>query len=335
MNRWHGGQGQRIADPDARLSADETDECLTVLRTGLEQRGLTRAGMAMEHAGSGRTVEGLVATVRSLAEHDVALPLVESTTADWILSGAGHPLVDRCTVAHLPRSRGYQDVLGAELDVAWAGWASHVLLIDAEIGGTAALVNLPSPGSPHAGGAGVAPLDRVRLPDDPPVLIPAPPTKRVRARIGALRAAEHVGAIAGIRRALRHLRDDHVHGGSVADVSAAVTALADVWTRFDQAETALRLIVGRMGRPGELAAVAAARVVCGAAAAEVARLTHRLHLATGLPLDQPLARLEQIRRIAGCTDLPEEEWAEILGGAALDGGETAVWHGLSTPGPAA
>ncbi len=327
-----------VRDLGGSLDAERASALWTVL----EETGLSRIGVPEDLGGSGGTVQDVLVVVRTLAEHGVLHPLVESTTADWVLAGADRGPVGRCT---LVCAESADPSSGDPLEVPWARWATHVLVVGGAAptpgttGGTtgrAVLLDLAAPGTDVGHGADIAgaPLDRVSPGANPQVaVLAAPSVDRVRARAGLLRCAVLVGAMTGAYALTRSfVRKRHQFGEPLVAIPAVATALATVRAGVIQAEAALARARGLLGGPGELSAVAAARVVCGGAATETARVTHQLHGAMGITVEYPLHRFTRILWAARDADLAEHRWAELLGSEALRG-ERGLWDELTAPAP--
>lgn len=323
-----------VRDLRAGTAADTVTDTATQLWDVLEDTGLARIGVPEDLGGPGGTVEDVLVVVRTLAEHGVLHPLVESATADWVLVGAGRGPVGRCTLVCPDPA---EVAGGGPLEVPWGRWATHLLVVGAGDGeGAGALLHdLGAPGTVVEHGVDVAgaPSDRVSPAAPPQPVAVTPPVDRVRARAALLRCAVLVGATTGAYALTRSfVRERHQFGEPLVAIPAVATALATVRAGVIQAETALTRARALHDGPGGPDAVAVARVVCGAAATETARVTHQLHGAMGITEEYPLHRFTRILWAARDADLAEHRWAELLGTGAMRGEQT-LWDDLTAPAP--
>lgn len=291
----------------------------------LVELGLTTIGVPEDAGGSGGGLDELSVVVEALARHGVREPLAEAATVAWALALAGHEPVPLgtcvCTAAtvELPA-------------VPWGRRASHLLLPTGDR--TSGLLDLAAAGvtvHEHEDVAG-APLDRVEPGDVEVTALPgAPLPDQIRARLALLRSAALVGASRGAYTLTRaHVRTREQFGKPLLAIPAVASALATMRVQLVQAETALELARERADdAAAALPAAAAARVVCGDAGSEIATAAHQLHGAMGITAEYPLHRLTRAVWAGHDADLPEEQWAELLGHAALDGGEEHLWERLT------
>lgn len=329
--------GALVTDLVAQHTGAQPEDRLTGLWATLEELGLTRVGIAEQHGGSGGTLDDLIVIVRALAQNGTVTPLVESATADWILAHAGQAPSDPCTIVCQSNPVLTGQLPGSVLEVPWGRWASQALVLGPD--GVATLAELEAadatvtPGNDMAG----AQLDQVTMPTARPTGVhPAPTAEQIRTRMGLLRSATLAGAVRGAYQLTRsYVRDRHQFGKPLVKIPGVATALAAIRTQVILAEAALNLACERNDacEHGDLAAVATARVVCGAAATETAQRAHQLHGAMGITMEYPLHHLTRILWTTRDADLPEQRWAELLGEATLAGGERALWEDLTTPAP--
>ena len=105
----------------------------------LVELDLPRVGIDEAKGGSGGSLDELLVVVESLAGHGIGVPIVEASTADWILSHAGN-LVDGLTTVLLldEEPETASGTLTLELTaVPWARDAARLVLCPP---GTAPLV---------------------------------------------------------------------------------------------------------------------------------------------------------------------------------------------------
>ncbi|GHB56698.1 acyl-CoA dehydrogenase [Streptomyces viridiviolaceus] len=294
--------------------------------------GLHRVGIAEERGGSGGAFEDLLTIVGALGRNGVSLPVIETSTADWVIAhGAG--LTDR--VATLFLADHPLDTTAGTLTSKLRGvpWArdSEVLVVCAP--GTAPLlVDLGHPSVEVRPGENLAgePRDVVVL-DDVPVTARAdggPDAEQVRTRLALLWSGAVAGAAHGAFRLTKtYVAERRQFGGPLLKIPAVAGNLALMRVELLQADAALSLALD--GRPSPFA-VESARLVTATAATTVARIAHQLHGAMGITQEYPLHRFT--RRLWAWRDAvtSERECAESLGHRAAALGEEETWD-LLTP----
>lgn len=296
----------------------------------LAEVGLTNVGVPEEAGGSGGTLDDLAEVVRAVAAHGGRVPLPEHATAAWALapSGTAPQLGTVALVPSLsPRKR-------LQLTVPWAARASHLVVAPLD-GGPSAVVDtraggiLVTAGADAAGGS----LDDVDVPAD--AVVPAEGTdgRTVAARLALLRSAAIVGAAETAYALTRgHVRTREQFGRPLIRLPAVATSLARLRVEVLQAQTALDGALTHAEDGRALSSAAAARVTCGEVATEAARIAHQLHGAIGITEEYALHRSTRALWALRDADLPEHDWAVLLGGLALDGGEEQLWDDLTAVG---
>ncbi|GLF93237.1 acyl-CoA dehydrogenase family protein [Streptomyces yaizuensis] len=316
--------------------------------------GLHRIGIEEERGGSGGSLDDLLVVVESLARHGIGVPLIEASTADWVL-GHGRAegrapdgalatihLLDHDDDPHDPHAphdddhddhdSAAPDTVTAELPaVPWARDAARLVLCPPRRAPFVIDLGHPSvtirPGENLAG----EPRDTVVLTDTPAGTVdgaPSPPA--VRERIALLWSAAVLGAAHGAYRLTRsYVVQRHQFGAPLIKIPAVAGNLARMRVHLVQADAALAL--AREAGPSG-GAVDIARVTTAAAATEIARIAHQLHGAMGITAEYPLHHLT--RRLWSWRDAVESErgWAERLGRLAAGAGETGVWTRITATG---
>lgn len=297
----------------------------------LGELGLTTIGVDEEAGGSGGTAEDLAEVVGALARAGSSTPLAEHATAAWALSGAAvRPRLG--TIAHLATDPA-TDPPGDDLRliVPWASHASHIVVVPLA-GGSVTVVDTAAAGVVVTAGADVAgaPLDQVDVPDSALTPVADPAARDVVARLATLRSAAMAAAAEAAYDITRaHVRTREQFGRPLVRVPAVATELARLRVEVIQARTAVATALERAGGPGAHDAALAARVVCGRAAGEAARIAHQLHGALGITLEYRLHPVTRTLWALRDVDLPEDHWATRLGTVVLEGGETALWDDLT------
>lgn len=303
----------------------------------LAEVGLTTVGVPDEAGGSGGSLDDLVEVVRAVAAHGARVPLAEHATAAWALAQSGTaPRLG--TVALVPSLPPGQRIL---LTVPWASRASHVVVAPLD-GGPPAVIDMRAEGVVVTAGADAAggSLDEIVLPAAALAPADAPEGRAVAARLALLRSAAIVGAAETAYTLTRtHVRTREQFGRPLVRLPAVATSLARLRVEVLQAQTALGGALAHADGGRALESAAAARVTCGEVATEAARIAHQLHGAIGITEEFALHRSTRALWALRDADLPEQNWATLLGELALDGGETHLWDQLTAvaarPGPAA
>jgi acyl-CoA dehydrogenase len=283
----------------------------------LTELGLTTIGVPETAGGSGGGLRELTEVAQAVGEHGAAVPLAEHATACWALADHHEPLLG--TVG-----------LGGPgpLVVPWASRASHLLLLapDGAVSVSTPPGRLVTAGTDPAG----QPLDEI---------VPGPAEPRagveataVLARLAVVRSATLVGALRGAYRLTRdHVRTREQFGRPLVRLPAVATALARLRVELLQSEIALAAALDASGTRRGPDAAAAARVVCGSAATEGARIAHQLHGALGITREYALHPLTRLLWATRDADLPEHAWAARLGERVLAGGEPSLWDEITAP----
>ncbi|MFG2613974.1 acyl-CoA dehydrogenase family protein [Streptomyces anulatus] len=302
------------------------------LWAGLVALGLHRVGIDEARGGSGGSLDDLLVVVEALAGHGIGVPIVEASTADWVIGHAGKLADGLTTVLLLDAAPDTKSgTLGVELTaVPWARDAARLVLCPP--GAAPLLVDL--------GGATVTvrsvdniagePRDTVLLAGTPVTVIDgAPRYEEVRERLALLWSAAVLGAAHGAYRLTKtYVSEREQFGAPLLKIPAVAGHLARMRVQLVQADAALAL--ARDGAPLG-GAVDIARVTTAAAATEIAQLAHQLHGAMGITEEYPLHRLT--RRLWSWRDAvaSERRWAESLGQRAAEAGETGVWTRITAP----
>ncbi|MER5950535.1 acyl-CoA dehydrogenase family protein [Streptomyces sp. NPDC001904] len=313
---------------DGLAAAGPTD-----LWGGLVELGLHRVGIDEDRGGSGGCLDDLLVVVEALAGHGIGVPLVESSTADWVLAHGQHLGGEQATIALLDRAPDVTSgTVTAELHaVPWARDASRLVLCAQETGPLVVDRHHPSvtvtPGENVAG----EPRDTVTLTGTPFEHIgTAPDHDTIRERLALLWSAAVLGAAHGAYRLTKsYVTERHQFGAPLVRIPAVSGNLARMRVRLVQADAALALAREAAAPLG--AAVEVARVTTAAAATEIAQLAHQLHGAMGVTAEYPLHHLT--RRLWSWRDAVagERHWAESLGRRAAEAGETGVWTRITAP----
>ncbi|MFH8734075.1 MULTISPECIES: acyl-CoA dehydrogenase family protein [unclassified Streptomyces] len=295
--------------------------------------GLPRVGIEEERGGSGGSLDDLLVVVESLAGHGIGVPVVEASTADWVLSHARRLDGELTTVLLLDRAPGTASgVITAELTaVPWARDAARLVLCAP--GAAPLLVDLRHPSVTVRDVDNIAgePRDTVTLTDTPVIVLDGAPSHEVvRERLALVWSAAVLGAARGAYRLTKtYVSEREQFGAPLLKIPAVSGNLARIRVQLVQADAALALASEAATLSG---AVEIARITTAAAATEIAQIAHQLHGAMGITDEYPLHRLT--RRLWSWRDAvaSERRWAESLGRRAAEAGESGVWTRITATG---
>ena len=295
--------------------------------------GLPRVGIPEDRGGSGGSLDDLLVVVESLAGHGTGVPVVEVSTADWVLSHAHALDADLTTVLLLDEAPDVSSgTVTAELNaVPWARDAARLVLCAPHAEPLVADLRDASVTVRNAQNIAGEPRDTVVLAGTPVTAVEGGPSHaEVRERLALLRSAAVLGAAKGAYRLTRtYVSEREQFGAPLLKIPAVAVNLARMRVQLVQADAALAL--AREAEPFS-GAVDIVRITTAAAATEIAQIAHQLHGAMGITEEYPLHRLT--RRLWSWRDAvaSERHWAESLGRRAAEAGETGVWTRLTATG---
>ncbi|MFI5630259.1 acyl-CoA dehydrogenase family protein [Streptomyces sp. NPDC051664] len=295
--------------------------------------GLPRVGIDEDKGGSGGSLDDLLVVVESLGGHGIGVPIVEASTADWVLSHAGGLAEGLTTVLLVDEAPDASPgTLTAELTaVPWARDAARLVLCAP--GAAPLVVDLAHPSVTVQAVDNIAgePRDTVLLAGTPVTAVEgAPEHTEVRERLALLWSAAVLGAAQGAYRLTKkYVSEREQFGAPLLKIPAVAGNLARMRVQLVQADAALSL--AREAAPLGVA-IEIVRITTAAAATEIAQIAHQLHGAMGITEEYPLHRLT--RRLWSWRDAvaSERRWAESLGRRAAEAGETGVWTQITATG---
>ncbi|WP_328867151.1 acyl-CoA dehydrogenase family protein [Streptomyces sp. NBC_00304] len=323
----------RFADELQSLVDDLAASGRPDLWDNLRELGLARVGIDEEKGGSGGSLDDLLVVVKALAGHGIGVPVVEASTADWVLSHARELDGDLSTVLLLDDGLDTDSgTVTAELSaVPWARDAARLVLCAPDSAPLVVDVRHASVTVSPVDNIAGEPRDTVTLDSTPVVaLVGAPSCDAVRERLALLWSAAVIGAAHGAYRLTKaYVAQREQFGAPLLKIPAVAGNLARMRVQLVQADAALALAIEAEPLSG---AVAVVRITTAAAATEIAQISHQLHGAMGITAEYPLHHLT--RRLWSWRDAvaSERRWAESLGRRAADGGETGVWTSLTATG---
>jgi acyl-CoA dehydrogenase len=290
--------------------------------------GLTAVCVPEELGGSGGGFGDEVVLVHEVARHGFTVPLVENLVASWALGLAGRDVTPRTRALAVA---GDTAPAGAgAVRVAW-GSAAEEVLVAWPATGAAELVTDPVCAGREVDLAGF-PLDEIDLRESPRTPLPGVGVPRLLGRLGSLRSAQILGAATAVyERTVAHVHQREQFGRPLSAIPAVAASLAHMRTGLIQLERSVeRAVAGADGGPQEqLAAAAAGRTLAGTVATDVAARGHQLHGAMGITAEYGLGELTRKLWSWRDADLPEREWAALLGRQARTRGEAALWDSLT------
>jgi acyl-CoA dehydrogenase len=274
----------------------------------LAEGGWATVGVPAQLGGSGGSHADAAEVVAAVAAGGPGLPVGETAIiAGWLLTAAGLalPQTASCAVpvpdpaaATFAATGGGLLTLSAQR-VAWASWASHLIVpVPRDDGGTwvvlvdTALLTV-RPGVNLAG----EPRDDVEA-AAVPVLAAASASQPPAELAAGLRTAgaltRSIQLAAALRRVTglttRYCTERVQFGRPLAAFQAVQQQLAELATEAAAAEAAVALALGGADGPRRPALAAVAKARAGQAAGAGARIAHQLHGAIGVTREHPLPR---------------------------------------------
>jgi acyl-CoA dehydrogenase len=320
------------------------------LWAALADAGLTGVGIPEDAGGSGGELADAVAIVRTLAAGAAAVPVAEHLlvagpallAADIALPPVEQPI--GFGLAEAVRTEAVDDgdgpgrflLTGTATDVAWAGVASHVVLLAAPPagldGGLLALIDaLPATDAANLAGEprGSVVLDAVPA-VGATVLHPAQASE-LRARFALARAVQLSAALEQVLAwTVQYAGERQQFGKPLGTFQAIQMELAEMAGEVTAGTALTDAAVQALDR-GEnvVLAAAAAKVRAGAAVEVVARLAHQVHGAIGFTQEHKLQHLT--RRLWSWRDEAGSElhWSRVLAGGLLADGPDGLWPALT------
>ncbi|MFJ6805781.1 acyl-CoA dehydrogenase family protein [Streptomyces anulatus] len=299
----------------------------------LSELGLPRVGIDEGKGGSGGSLDDLLVVVESLAGHGLGVPIVEASTADWVISHARDLDGDLTTILLLNTALdGPSENVTAELSaVPWTRDAARVVLCAPDSVPLVADLRHASVTVRPVDNIAGEPRDTVVLAGTPVAALDgAPSHEMIRERLALLWSAAVLGAAKGAYRLTKsYVAEREQFGAPLLKIPAVSVNLARMRVQLVQADAALAL--AREAEPLS-GAVEVVRITTAAAATQIAQLAHQLHGAMGITAEYPLHHLT--RRLWSWRDAvaSERDWAESLGRRAAEAGETGVWTLLTATG---
>jgi alkylation response protein AidB-like acyl-CoA dehydrogenase len=326
-----GGHG---GDPTARIPP---------LWTTVTELGWPGVGTPEELGGCGGNLDDLATLVEACGRNAVALPLAESAWAGRLLAASGRALAGSPATVVLPRDGEElrfdgRALTGTATRVPWGRAARRLLVLARDTAGSHLLFDVAADaaGVTREPGTNLAaePRDTIRF-DGVAVAqedrFPAPEPVAVAAAGALLRAAATVGALeTAVAHTVSHVTVREQFGRPLVKFQAVGAMLAQITAKLTLARTAVGSAVAASREAVDVDRVAAAVVIAGQAATEVARGAHQLHGAMGVTREHRLHLVT--RRLWSWRDEfgGDRYWALRLGRRMLPLGPDDVWDWLTT-----
>lgn len=296
--------------------------------------GLAYIGLTEERGGSGGSLGDLLVVIRGLAHAGLATPIVEASTAAYVLGAV--PVDGFATIAvERKRNLAPGPVTAEWSDIRFPDTAATLVIVSADVVLATALCQ---PGVTVVAGRDVAdlPCGTVQFLQVPVAAVAeAPPAGEVSDRLAMARAA----ALIGTACAAYELTRDYVltrqqFGAPLIEIPAVSTALAQMAVRIGFTDAAFEhaLALCELSHCSSMrrsSAVAAARIAAAELASSVARTAHQLHGALGFTEEYRLHRFTRALWAWRDADEPERDLCIRLGREALTAGEAALWEEIS------
>jgi alkylation response protein AidB-like acyl-CoA dehydrogenase len=313
------------------------------LWTTVTELGWPGVGTPEELGGCGGTLDDLAALVEACGRSAVALPLAESAWGSRLLAAAGRAVPEGPVTVVLPRDGEElrfdgRALTGTATRVPWGAVARRLLVLARDTAGSHLMLDVAADaaGVTRQPGTNLAaePRDTIRF-DGVAVAqedrLPAPEPVAVAAAGALLRAAATVGALeTAVAHTVSHVTVREQFGRPLIKFQSVGGMLAQMVAKLTLARTAVGSAVVASREAVDVDRIAAAVVIAGLAATEVARGAHQLHGAMGVTREHPLHLVT--RRLWSWRDEfgGDRYWALLLGQRMLPLGPDGVWDWLTT-----
>jgi acyl-CoA dehydrogenase len=321
------------------------------LWSALASAGLTGVGLPEEAGGSGGELADAVAIVATLARGAAAVPVAEQLlvagpallAADLDVPSPERPttfaVADAVTVHPVDNGDGPGrfTVNGTVTDLAWAGIATHVVVLAPAPagldGGLLAVIDASRLEATDAFNLAGEPRGSLVLDEVPAsgALLSAVQAAEVRGRFALARAVQLAAALEQVLAwTVQYAGERHQFGRPLGRFQAIQMELAEMAGEVTAVAALTDAAVQALERGSDFVlAAAAAKVRAGAAVEVVARLAHQVHGAIGFTQEHKLHHLT--RRLWSWRDEAGSElaWARVLGSGLLAEGPDGLWPALT------
>jgi acyl-CoA dehydrogenase len=317
------------------------------LFTRLTADGWTHIGLAEELGGSGGTLAEAVGVIAAAAASGQPLPVADMTVAHHFLSTTGSdapamaPEVRALLPVHSVGSLGATGAVSVTAErVAWARWASHLLVVTADGASAVHVIDATSADIKRGTNLAGEPRDTVILRAAQPLAsLPVEGSgplllRRLRA-LGAFTRSIQIAAATQhlVAFTTTYATTRRQFGRRLADFQAVQQQLAALAGEATAAGAAVStathaLTVGTV----EAAAgpIAAAKCRTGLAAGRAASLSHQVHGAMGITMEYPLHRYTRSMWAWRDEHGGETEWARHLLATIMPTPAAQPWPALAS-----
>lgn len=301
-----------------------------------EEAGLFDVGIDEASGGSGGDIGDLAAIAEATGHAGSSVPVVEFSTARWILAHADNmgDLTGTATAVLVDFGLDGLPAGDIVLDaVAGARTVDVVVICGAD--GRCSAVSTADPGVQVTSAAELASAVSdtvvISVTADRRELATTLDSATVVDRFAILRAAALSGAIRGAYELTRgYVRTREQFGAPLIKLPAVASGIATIRTKVLESSAAVEAAVAATHQgdgAGSILALAS-RVVTARCATDTARLAHQLHGAMGTTQEYPLHKLTTALWMWRDAELSEAGWSQRLGDRVVLEGEAAAWDGL-------
>jgi alkylation response protein AidB-like acyl-CoA dehydrogenase len=296
-------------------------------------------GVAESAGGAGGDLADAAELAAGTGRHAVALPLVETGLAAWVLAEAGLPADRAATGATVAVGRpGELDIRstadgwqldGAVTGVRWLRAVSTVVVVASQEDVTRVVVldrsavRVDETENLAGERVGTLRLDRVPVPAAATATGPGTLVAAVVDRAALLRAAAIGGALErACRLTIEHVSTRRQFGRPLIALQAVAHAVADIAVERDLVGAAVAAALARPGR----GTAAAARATAARSAGIVAEKAHQLHGAMGITREHSLHLVTRRLWAWRDEDGSQRHWELVVGDEVLAGDDDdALW----------
>jgi acyl-CoA dehydrogenase len=335
-----------LSDPQT-INAARNDDWRTALWRALEDNGLTRCWVPENLGGAGVEMADGFAIARTAGRFALAVPLVETMLAAWLLARAGLPSPEGAmTVA--PMHHRDRIVYGADRrldgsarDIAFAAETDHIVVVaEGESGPVAALVRTADCERRDGESLAGDPRSNILMRRIEPVASAPMPAGLDRLGVDlmgcVLRSLQIAGALqSALDRSVTYAGERIAFGKPIGKFQAVQNNLARLAGEVAAASVAAGSAADALSKGTDLddglfLEATAAKIRCAEAAATGVAIAHQIHGAIGLTREHVLHRFT-LRALGWRDDFDSESyWARVLGERIAKRGGDALWPLLAS-----
>ncbi|MDQ0219256.1 acyl-CoA dehydrogenase [Peribacillus cavernae] len=303
--------------------------------------GMATVGVSEEAGGSGGSFADALTILRIAAKFSAPIPIAETLMANWVLSEAGLPLMEKPTtiasnnngnkMMFIEISDGWT-ISGSAYDVPYARYAEAVVVIgNSQQGNMVAIVNPRACHIEHEQNLAGEARDHLYINN---VHLQGEAVSRVREgndnnllyRGALIRAVQMTGALERILElSIAYSKERIQFGRPIAKFQAIQQQIAILAGEVSSAKTITNLAVKSFEAGNGEKQIMAAKIRVGEAASLGAPIAHQIHGAIGFTDEHSLQ--QSTRRLWSWRDEfgNESYWANKLGNEVLNTGPDYLW----------